>query len=146
MDYALFGQAVAEHKLPTDSASVAEAMWPEISELKGTHWHDTLMARRGTVSEASVDSLYKAPTSACSSTSCSAPGPTSDAAQKAAVKQKAEATLARIRKGASFDALAVAALRGSGQQGRQRLPAAESARAVRAGLRQRGAGRSRPAR
>ena len=46
VDYALFAQAVAAGKLPTDSASVAEAVWPEIAELKGTHWHDTLMARR----------------------------------------------------------------------------------------------------
>ena len=41
VDYALFAQAVAEGKLPVDSASVAQAVWPEISELKGTHWHDT---------------------------------------------------------------------------------------------------------
>ena len=41
VDYALFAQAVAEDKLPLDSASIAEAVWPEISELKGTHWHDT---------------------------------------------------------------------------------------------------------
>ncbi len=47
IDYSLFGQAVAENKLPVDSVSVAEAVWPDISELKGTHWHDSLMARRG---------------------------------------------------------------------------------------------------
>ena len=61
MDYALFGQAVAQGKLPVDSASVAEAVWPEISELKGTHWHDTLMAHRAPVRDATVDSLYRAP-------------------------------------------------------------------------------------
>jgi len=46
VDYALFGQAVVHGKLPLDSTSVADAVWPEISELKGTHWHDTLMAPR----------------------------------------------------------------------------------------------------
>jgi hypothetical protein len=51
VEYALFGQAVAQNKLPTDSASIAEALWPEISELKGTHFHDTLMASRTALSD-----------------------------------------------------------------------------------------------
>ena len=57
VDYALLGQAVAQGKLPVDSASVAEAVWPEISELKGTHWHDTLMTRRAGVSDAAIDRI-----------------------------------------------------------------------------------------
>ena len=108
IDYTLLGQAVAERKLPVDSVSIAEAMWPEISELKGTHWHDSLMARRGSVSEASVDSLYKVPDIRVLQHILFGARPTADAAQKTAVKQKAEATLARIRKGASFDSLASA--------------------------------------
>src|SRR5206468_3984655 len=43
IDYALLGQAVVTGRLPLDSASIAEAVWPEIAELKGTHWHDSLM-------------------------------------------------------------------------------------------------------
>jgi hypothetical protein len=106
VDYALFGQAVAEHKLPMDSASIAEAMWPDISELKGTHWHDSLLARRGSVSEASVDSLYKAPDIRVLQHILFATRSKTDTAQTMVVKRKAEATLARIRKGASFDTLA----------------------------------------
>jgi hypothetical protein len=106
IDYALLGQAVAKHKLPLDSVSVAEAVWPEISELKGTHWHDSLMARRGSVSDAAVDSLYKVPDTRLLQHILFGARPTDDAAKKAAVKQKAEATLAQIRKGASFDQLA----------------------------------------
>jgi hypothetical protein len=106
IDYALFGQAVAERKLPVDSVSVAEAVWPEISELKGTHWHDSLMARRGSVSEASVDSVYKAPDVRVLQHILFATRSQTDTAQKVAAKRKAEATLARIRKGASFDTLA----------------------------------------
>src|SRR5688572_3025641 len=41
VEYALLAQAAARGDLPTDSASVAEAVWPEISELKGTHYHDS---------------------------------------------------------------------------------------------------------
>jgi len=106
IDYALLGQAVAEDKLPVDSVSVAEAVWPEISELKGTHWHDSLMARRGSVSEAAVDSLYKVPDTRVLQHILFGARPTADPVQKAAVKRKAEATLAQVRKGASFDKLA----------------------------------------
>ena len=106
IDYGLLGQAVAEHKLPVDSVSVAEAVWPEISELKGTHWHDSLMSRRGSISEAAVDSLYKAPETRVLQHILFSARPTADPAQKAAVKQKAEATLTQVRKGGSFDKLA----------------------------------------
>ena len=56
VDYALFSQAVALNKLPVDSASVAEAVWPELAELKGTHFHDTLMSRRAAMSDSAADS------------------------------------------------------------------------------------------
>src|SRR6266853_1170207 len=41
VDYSLFAQAVADGKLPLDSAGVAQAVWPELAELRGSHWHDT---------------------------------------------------------------------------------------------------------
>ena len=78
------------------------------------------------------------PTSGCSSTSCSALGPRPTPAEKARGQEegrgRAGAGSGRAR---SFDKLAVAALGGSREQGRQRLSAAEPARAVRAGVRQR---------
>ena len=58
VDYALFAQAVARNQLPLDSVSVAEAVWPELAELKGTHFHDTLMTRRAAMSDSAADSLY----------------------------------------------------------------------------------------
>lgn len=106
IDYALLGQAVVKHKLPVDSVSVAEAVWPEISELKGTHWHDSLMARRGSVSERAIDSLYQAPDTRVLQHILFGARPQVSPAEKAAVKQKAVATLAQIKKGASFDKLA----------------------------------------
>src|SRR5918999_3304332 len=51
VEYALFALAVARNQLPTDSASVAEAVWPELAELKGMHFHDTLMAQRTALSD-----------------------------------------------------------------------------------------------
>ena len=106
VDYALLGQAVAQGKLPLDSASIAEAVWPEISELKGTHWHDSLMARRTTVSDAAVDSLYRVPDLRVLQHILFGARPTADTTQRVATKAKAAATLAQIRKGASFDKLA----------------------------------------
>ncbi len=106
VDYALLGQAVAHRKLPLDSASIAEAVWPEISELKGTHWHDSLMARRSAVSDAAVDSLYKAADTRLLQHILFGARPTATPAERAAVKSRAQGTLAQIRKGASFDQLA----------------------------------------
>jgi hypothetical protein len=105
VDYALFSQAVAQNKLPVDSASVTEAVWPELAELKGTHFHDTLMSRRASLSDSAADSLYVQPDVRLLQhilfTARNAPPPV-----KAATRKKAEATLGRIRKGADFGALA----------------------------------------
>jgi hypothetical protein len=106
VDYALFAVAASEGKLPTDSASVADAMWPEVAELRGTHWHDTLMARRVGPGDKAADSLYDSPDvrlfqHILFSAKASAPADAKEASRK-----KAEGTLARIRKGADFSQLA----------------------------------------
>jgi hypothetical protein len=106
VDYALLGQAVARGKLPVDSASVAEAVWPEISELKGTHWHDTLMSRRTSASEAQVDSLYRAPDTRVLQHILFSARANAAPQERAASRSKAQAALVQIRKGASFDKLA----------------------------------------
>ena len=46
VDYSLFAQAVAKGVNLSDSATIAAAMWPQITELKATLWHDSLMAQR----------------------------------------------------------------------------------------------------
>ena len=105
VDYALFSQAVARNKLPVDSASVSEAVWPELAELKGNHFHDTLMSRRAAMSDTAADSLYHQPEVRLLQhilfSARNAPPPVKEATRK-----KAEATLARIRKGANFGQLA----------------------------------------
>jgi hypothetical protein len=106
VDYTLLGQAVAQGKLPHDSASIAEAVWPELSELKGTHWHDSLMARRTSVSDAAVDSLYSKTDIRLLQHILFGVRPNTEAAQRAATRKKAEGTLAELRKGANFSGLA----------------------------------------
>ena len=106
VDYALLGQAVAHGTLPLDSSSVADAVWPEISELKGNHWHDTLMAHRASVGDAAVDSVYRSNNIRVLQHILFGARPNIDSTQRVGIKKKAEATLAQIRKGASFDQLA----------------------------------------
>jgi hypothetical protein len=104
VDYALFAQAVARNQLPLDSASVVDAVWPELAELKGTHFHDTLMTRRASASDSATDSLYGSDVRVLQHIlfgARNAPPPV-----KAATRKKAEATLARVRKGADFGRLA----------------------------------------
>ena len=60
IDYQLFGNAIATDGLKTDSVTVAEVMWPEISEAIGARWHDTLMAHRTAFGPGTCDSVYVA--------------------------------------------------------------------------------------
>jgi len=106
VDYTLFAQAVARGDKLTDSATVAEAMWPEISELKGTHWHDSLMARRTKIPDAAADSVYAKDSLRVLQHILIRVPPNSEPAVKAAARKRAEAALAKARGGADFAALA----------------------------------------
>ncbi len=106
VDYALFGQAVAEGKLPTDSASIAEAVWPEISELKGTHYHDSLMAERTALSDTAADSVYHISDMRLLQHILFSVKPNTPAEQKTATRRKAEGTLTKVKGGADFSVLA----------------------------------------
>ena len=106
VEYALFAQAVAQNKLPTDSVSVAEALWPEISELKGTHFHDTLMASRTALSDTAADSLYRAPDVRVLQHILFGVRPNAEPAVRGATRRKAEGTLTRLKGGANFESLA----------------------------------------
>ncbi|HYT82085.1 MAG TPA: peptidylprolyl isomerase [Gemmatimonadales bacterium] len=59
VDYALFGQAVAAGQDLRDSATVAAAMWPLVSQLKWERFHDRLLAGRTGLSGTQVDSAYQ---------------------------------------------------------------------------------------
>ena len=62
VDYALFAQAVADNKLPTDSAAIAETLWPDIAQIRSDRWHDSLVARRTAFGPEKLDSLYNGDT------------------------------------------------------------------------------------
>jgi hypothetical protein len=107
VDYALFAVAATQGKLPTDSASVADAMWAELAELRGTHWHDTLMARRVGPADKAADSAYDAPDIRLFQHILFGAKASATPDVKEASRKKAEAALARIRQGANFGKLAV---------------------------------------
>lgn len=106
IDYSLLAQAVARGELPYDSVSVAEAVWPEVAEIKGTRWHDTLMARRSAISPTAVDSLYKQSDQRLFQHILFAARSNADDTLRTAKRKQAEATLVRLRKGEGFGRLA----------------------------------------
>jgi hypothetical protein len=106
IDYSLLAQAIAQGNLPLDSASVAEAVWPEVAEIKGTRWHDTLMARRSAIPPTAVDSLYRQSDQRLFQHILFGARSNADDTLRAAKRKQAEATLTRLRKGAVFGRLA----------------------------------------
>ena len=106
LDYALFAQAAAEGKLPTDSASVAQVVWPEMAELRGSHWHDTLMARRSNFSPTAADSVYKADQVRLLQHILFRVEPNAAAEARNAARRKAGNALARVKGGSDFGTLA----------------------------------------
>ncbi len=106
VEYALFARAVARGELPTDSASVAEAVWPEMAELRGTHFHDSLVAQRGALSDREIDSLYRSADVRVLQHILFGAKSDAPADARSATRRKAEAALAQAKRGANFGALA----------------------------------------
>jgi PPIC-type peptidyl-prolyl cis-trans isomerase-like protein len=106
VDYALFAQAVADGKLTLDSASIAKAVWPELAELRGSHWHDTLMARRSKVGPHDADSVYRGNQVRVLQHILFRVAPNAVAEVRNVARKKAEGTLARVKGGADFGAVA----------------------------------------
>jgi parvulin-like peptidyl-prolyl cis-trans isomerase-like protein len=106
VDYSLFAQAVAAGKLPLDSAGIARAVWPELAELRGSHWHDTLMARRSIIGPNSADSVYQANDVRVLQHILYRVAPSAVPEVRNVARKKAEGTLARVKRGADFGQLA----------------------------------------
>lgn len=109
VDYQLFGHAVASGRLKTDSAAVAEVMWPEITEAVGSRWHDSLMARRTAFSATAFDSTYTSNDSSAVRVFQHVlvrVAPNATPAERSAAQRKAGTILAQARAGKDFAALA----------------------------------------
>ncbi len=105
VDYQLFGVGLIDGTIGTDSATVVEVMWPEITETIGTRWHEQLMAKRTAFSPSAIDSIYGATDSGAVRVLqhflIRVP-PTASPAARDAAQRKAATLLARVRGGANF--------------------------------------------
>lgn len=58
VDYQLFADYIASGKTDSDTALMNRLIWPQVAQFKISAWHDSLMASRGQISEAGIDSAY----------------------------------------------------------------------------------------
>src|SRR5262245_21489514 len=58
VDYQLFADHIAKGTAAGDTALMNTLIWPQVAQFKISAWHDSLLATRGQVSDASIDSAY----------------------------------------------------------------------------------------
>ena len=105
-DLTLFSQAVANNKLTADSALVADAMWPTIQQAIAGRWVDTVATRRSKVTDAMVDSAYKADSLRAVQHILVMVDSAAPKEDKAAARAKIDRFLARVKGGGNFSQLA----------------------------------------
>lgn len=106
VDYALFAQAVADRKLPADSAAIAQALWPDIAQIRADRWHDSLVARRTSFGPATLDSLYNGDSFRIFQHILIPVTQTATPEERTAARSQVDRALAQIRGGAGFGELA----------------------------------------
>ncbi|NNG15613.1 MAG: hypothetical protein HKM89_03960 [Gemmatimonadales bacterium] len=106
VDYTLFAQAVAAGTLPQDSTEIAAVMWPDIAELKATHWYDTLLSRRSEVGPEMADEVFAEDSVRVFQHILFRVAQDAPANDRTTARQQAVETLSRVRRGADFGELA----------------------------------------
>ena len=106
VDYSLFAQAIAKNQVLTDSATVAQAMWPQITELKATLWHDSLMAKRINVTPDAVSQAYNGSDVRIFQHILVRSAATATPEEKAAAKKQAQKAAATVKSGTPFSQVA----------------------------------------
>lgn len=106
IDQTLFAEAIARGRDLADSATASQVLWPEIAELVGSRWHDTLVARRAPLTTSTADSVYNKGDVRLLQHILIRIEPNAEPPAKAAGRKKAEAALAQLERGADFTRLA----------------------------------------
>jgi len=106
VDHTLFAHAVAAGENLADSARASEVLWPEITEMIGQRWHDTLMAHRAPVDSTKADSVYQADEIRVLQHILFKVDQHAEPPVREAQRKKGVATLGKIRGGANFGTLA----------------------------------------
>ncbi|MEO8139805.1 MAG: peptidylprolyl isomerase [Gemmatimonadota bacterium] len=117
VDHTLFAQALADGKSLTDSAVVAQVMWPEISEIRGSRWHDSLVTHRAPMTPATADSIYNADQVRLLQHILFRVPPNAEPPLRVAAQRKAEAAYAKLKGGANFAQLATQVSEDPGSKG-----------------------------
>jgi hypothetical protein len=106
IDQTLFAQAVAKGRNLEDSATAIQVLWPELAELVGSRWHDSLVARRAPLTPGTADSVYNKGDIRLLQHILIRIEPNAEPPAKIAGKKKADAALAAVQKGGDFAKLA----------------------------------------
>ena len=106
VDHTLLAQSLAAGETFLDSVTASEVMWPELVELRGSRWHDTLLARKIPFTDAVVDSIYAADQVRLFQHILVRVESTAEPPARAAGRRRAETMLARVRGGADFGQVA----------------------------------------
>lgn len=109
VDYTTFARAAASGAKLTDSATIAEAMWPQLTEMKATVWHDTLMGRRLKIDAADVQAAFDKGDNRLFQHILFRVTPGGTPEEKSTARKQAQGALASLKGGASFGALAAKA-------------------------------------
>ncbi len=109
VDYTAFARAAASGAKLTDSATIAEAMWPQLTEMKASVWHDTLMARRFKIDPSEVQAAYDRGDNRLFQHILFRVTPGGTPEEKSTARKQAQGALASLKGGASFGALAAKA-------------------------------------
>lgn len=106
IDHMLFAQALAAGKDLTDSAFAADALWPELVEMRASRWHDTLLAKRFVLTPSQADSVYAADEERILQHFLIRARADATAPVRQAARQKAEQARARVLRGTAFATVA----------------------------------------
>jgi hypothetical protein len=106
VDHTLFAQAIASGRDMADSSFAAEVLWPELSELRASRFHDSLVAERVPITEQVADSIYAADQVRLLQHILIRIEPNAEPPVRSAAQRKAERTLARVQGGEDFARLA----------------------------------------
>jgi PPIC-type PPIASE domain len=106
VDLTVFSQAVANNTFHPDSTQIAEAMWLPIVLDKARSLKDSLVSNKADVSQAEIDSAWKADKQRVIQHILIKADSTSTPAEKAAARKKIDSLLNELHKGADFGVLA----------------------------------------
>lgn len=106
LNYALFAQASADGVPLADSATSVQALWPQLFELRGARWHDTLAAHRTPASGTLADSIYNKTDVRVLQHILIMAQQTAPDSVKARARKQAEGVLAQVKSGKDFGTIA----------------------------------------